>query len=72
VTGDRVRLFIQFAISATLGCWGYLASAEEPNPMARYVIALTAGFGGLWLLMFLWTWLRHGWSAARSMRMDMR
>ena len=69
---DGARLIVQFAVSALLGCAGFVASASEQNPMTRYVIALGAGFGGLWLLMFLWTWLRHGLSAARSMRMDMR
>jgi len=59
----------QCAVSFGLGAPAYLWVPPD-NPFERLLAALIAGFGGLWLLTFLWVWLRHGWKAARSLTMS--
>ena len=67
---QNLNLFIQFAIAATLGCIAYVCLMDDPNPKVALFGALFAGIGGQWLVLFCWNWGRHGWKAARSMRMD--
>lgn len=61
---------IQFGLSCAYGGVVYLALADDPNPRVPLYGGLMAGFAGAWLTMFLLAWLRFGWQAARSMRMN--
>lgn len=64
-------MILQWGLTSLFGCAAYLA-VDSPNPSERLLAALIAGFGGTWLVMFCWVWARHGWTAARSMKMDQR
>lgn len=59
-----VQCAVSFALAAPVYLW-----VPPDNPVERLLAALIAGFGGLWVVMFCWTWLRHGWNAARGMTM---
>jgi hypothetical protein len=61
---------IQFCVTCALGCAAWLIYPHTTNPYERLIFALAAGIGGMWLLMFLWVWLRYGWKAARRLSMD--
>lgn len=61
---------VQCAISCVLGSAAWLAYPPTDNPKERMLAALIAGFGGMWLLTYLWVWVRFGWKAARGMTMD--
>jgi hypothetical protein len=66
---QRWAMVAQCALSCVFGCLAWLA-VDSPNSKERLLAALIAGFGGVWLLMFCWAWLRYGWKAARGMSMD--
>lgn len=68
--GQKLAVVGQFALSSGLGCGAWLLYPETPNPYERLLFALLVGFGGLWLLMFVWVWVRYGRKAARSLTMD--
>jgi len=66
-----MRLFIQFAISVTIGCFCFwLADIPGASPKDTLLAGLIGGFGGLWLVMFLYIWVRYGWRAAKSLSME--
>lgn len=62
--------FWQFCISCALGCAAWILYPPTTNPYEQLIFALACGFGGTWLLMFVWVWIRHGWATARSLTMD--
>jgi hypothetical protein len=66
---QRWAMIGQCALTCVLGSAAWLA-VESPNPYERLFAALIAGFGGTWLVMFCWAWLRYGWKAARGLSMD--
>lgn len=66
---ELLAQIVQCAVSFALAVPAYLWVPPD-NPFERLLAALIAGFGGLWLLMFLLTWLRYGWKAARGLTMD--
>jgi hypothetical protein len=67
---ERLTLFIQFAISAGLGCLSFWVFYPDPNKKVPALAALIGGFGGLWLVMYLWNLLVHGRKAAKSLTMS--
>lgn len=66
-----MAMFVQWALTSGFGCLGWWL-VDSPNRSERLLAALTFGFGGMWLAMFAWVWVRHGWTAARSLTMDAR
>ncbi len=69
---EKLALAVQFCIATGIGCltYAWLLADGLTNPKALVFGPLLFGFGGLWLAVFLWNWLRHGWKAARSLSMD--
>jgi len=70
---DRQRLWtaLQFTVSVVIGClfvWWYNL---EPgyNRKGGILGGFLLGIAANYCLMFLITWARFGWRAARSMRM---
>lgn len=66
---QRWAMAAQCALSCVLGSAAWLA-VDSPNHYEKLLTALIAGFGGTWLVMFVWVWLRYGWKAARGLSMD--
>jgi hypothetical protein len=65
---QTLAMVVQCAVSCVIGCAAFLLIGPMPeSPKAPLIGALIAGFGGGWLVMFLYVWARHGWRAARSM-----
>lgn len=61
---------LQIAIASSIGGFvGYSMLEDGENQSTAIFGALVAGFGGTWLLNFIYVWIRYGWKAARSMRM---
>lgn len=67
---QRFGMAIQCAISCVIGCFAFWAFSPDPNPKVPLFAGLLFGFGGGWLVMFCYVWLRYGWNAARSMSME--
>lgn len=67
---QRLAMFGQFTLTSVLGCGAWLIYPHTTNPYEKLIFAFAVGFGGTWLLMFLWVAMRHGWKAARGMSMD--
>lgn len=63
-------MVVQCALTIAFGFLGFWWAFDMPNTFARTLATLIAGFGGVWLTMFCWTWARHGWKAARTLSMD--
>jgi hypothetical protein len=63
-------MLFQCALTCAFGFLGFWWALDEPNKAARTLAALVAGFGGMWLTMKLYVWVRYGWKAARSLTMD--
>lgn len=64
---EKLWLAAQFGLTCLLGAIVFLNYPPTDNPKERLLAAVIVGIGGVWTLMFLWTWARYGWSAARSM-----
>jgi hypothetical protein len=65
--------FAQFLVSTLIGCAVYAAmypDLGEINPKAPLIAGLFFGFVGGWLVMFIYVWLRYGWKAAKSLKLD--
>jgi len=70
-TRERLLLLIQFAVSVAWG-WAFFVwtRPEAQSDREAYIGALIVGFVGMRATFFAYVWLRWGWRAARSMRMD--
>lgn len=62
--------FAQFAVACVAGSAFFLFAHDMDNPTARSLSSVAVGFGASWLVMFLVTWMRFGWKAARGMSME--
>lgn len=70
---ERIALFLQFAISTAIGTAVYAAMLpdfKDVNIKAPVFAGLIAGFLGGYLVMFLYVWIRYGWQAAKSLKLD--
>lgn len=67
VKGELWRCLIQLLIAMAWGAPVWLFG-ETDNRTARFAGTLLCGFGGLWLTMKVYAWLRYGKGA--SVRMD--
>jgi hypothetical protein len=69
---EKLAIAVQFCIATGIGCWTYAWLLEDgvANPKILFFGPLIFGFGGLWLTMYLWTRLRHGKEAAKSLSME--
>ena len=64
---QNIAMAVQCAVSAAIGCAFFWLVQDDPNPKVPLVAGLAGGFGGGWLVMFTYVWVRYGWKAARSM-----
>lgn len=69
---ENAVLLAQFALSIAWGGPVYVALLPDAsyNPKVPILGGLIVGFAGQWATMFVYFWIRFGWRAARSMRMD--
>lgn len=69
---QNLAMLIQCGLAIVYGSIVFLAMQPDfpDSPKPPLVGGLVAGFFGSWLTMFCYIWLRHGWKAARSMKMD--
>lgn len=69
---QNVAMIVQCGLSIFYGSIVFLAMREDfPDSSKPPLIgALIAGFAGSWLTMFCYVWVRYGWKAARTMKMD--
>ncbi len=65
-TGAQIA---QCALACAYGCAMWLHYPPTENHKERLLAALIAGFGGVWVTMFVYVLARFGWRSARSMRM---
>jgi len=63
-------MILQWALTCAFGFLGFWWTLDSPNSAERTLATLIAGFGGMWLTMFVWAWARYGWKAARTLTMD--
>ena len=64
-----MQIAIQFTIAVLIGCIAFVLIGDQGNPKVPLLGALIAGVGGQWVVMFIYVWVRFGWSSARYMRM---
>src|SRR3712207_3434351 len=60
---------VQVPLAFAIGSAVFLAM-ESDTQEARFLLSFLAGAIGLWFLVFLYVWVRHGWRAALSVRVD--
>ncbi len=70
IRSEWAWLAFQFTISVIVGCYVF-AHEQRVAPLSRgnLLAGLVCGFLATRAVMFLITWARFGWTAARSMRM---
>lgn len=70
IWAERGWLAFQFTISVVVGCYVYWHEQRTaPTSRGNLLAGLVCGFLATRAVMFLITWARFGWTAARSMRM---
>ena len=67
---EAVPLLIQFAVICAIGSVVFLGLNPHPNPKVPLLGGLLAGCFGGYAAMFLYTRVRYGWRAARSVSLD--
>ena len=67
---QHLAMAFQCAASFVTGGFVYYLLWPDPNPKVPLFGGLIVGFAVGWAVMFLWTWMRWGWRAARSMSME--
>lgn len=67
---QRIAIAVQFLIAFAIGSVVYLYTLADDGTMQEAVFgALITGYFGMKAIMFIYVWVRFGWSAARSMRL---
>lgn len=62
--------FIQLCVSVAAGSLVWFAEwPEDGSRLAPVFATLIVGVGANYLFMFVVTWIRFGWKAARSVKM---
>lgn len=68
---DFLWTFVQFCVSVAAGAFVWFSPDWPPegSRMAPVIATLITGLLANYIFMFVVTWARFGWKAARSMKM---
>lgn len=63
--------FIQFCVSVAAGAFVWFGGDFDPegSRLVRPIASLIVGVAANYAFMFVVTWIRFGWKAARSMKL---